>query len=64
MRNKFGGTCYRCGLQVDPGTGYFEKVRKGPGFRVQHCYHRRDGGVTCDMAKLIGTLVEQYVLPV
>jgi hypothetical protein len=25
-RNKFSGTCYRCGKIVDPGAGHYEKV--------------------------------------
>lgn len=50
-RNKYGGNCYKCGLWVAPGTGYFEKRRDGPGFRVQHCYRTHNGGVTCEMAK-------------
>ena len=28
MRNIHPGTCYRCGEQVYPGTGHFEKVSK------------------------------------
>lgn len=51
MRNQFGGDCYRCGLWVAPGTGYFEKNRGARGFRVQHCYRKHNGGVTCEMAK-------------
>lgn len=50
MRNQYGGDCYRCGLWVAPGTGYFEKVR-GKGWRVQHCYRTHNGGVTCEAAK-------------
>mgnify|MGYP001613083931 CR=1 FL=1 len=53
MRNQYGGACYRCGLWVAPGTGYFEKRRDGPGFRVQHCYTKDRGGITCDMAKAV-----------
>ena len=26
MRNRFAGTCYRCGKTVEPGAGFFEKV--------------------------------------
>lgn len=52
MRNQFGGDCYRCGRWVAPGTGYFEKRKDGPGFRVQHCYRTHNGGVTCEMAKV------------
>ncbi len=26
MRNKFAGTCYRCGKPVAAGAGHFEKV--------------------------------------
>lgn len=56
MRNQFGGDCYRCGLHVEPGTGYFERVRREdrkpgePAWRVQHCYRSHNGGVTCVMA--------------
>lgn len=49
MRNQFGGDCYRCGLWVPPGTGYFE--RSNGGWRVQHCYRTHNGGITCDVAK-------------
>ncbi len=52
MRNQFGGDCYRCGLWVPPGAGYFEKKREGRGFRVQHCYRSHNGGITCEMAKV------------
>jgi hypothetical protein len=34
MRNKYAGTCYRCGLRVEPGDGHFELFRGA--FRVQH----------------------------
>lgn len=34
MRNKFGGTCYRCQEYVTPGDGHFELFRGQ--FRVQH----------------------------
>ena len=57
MRNQHPGTCYRCGLPVAAGTGYFEKVRRearkpgDPQWRVQHCYRSHNGGVTCEMAK-------------
>jgi hypothetical protein len=34
MRNKFPGTCYRCGLPVAAGAGHFE--RSGGGWRTQH----------------------------
>lgn len=54
MRNRYGGDCYRCGLWVPPGAGYFEKVRGGPGgpgWRVQHCYRTHNGGITCEMAR-------------
>jgi hypothetical protein len=50
-RNSYGGNCYRCGLWVAPGTGYFEKRQGQRGFRVQHCYRTHNGGVTCEMAK-------------
>lgn len=57
MRNEHGGNCYRCGLWVAPGTGYFENIRfkdrkpGGPKWRVQHCYNTHNGGVTCEKAK-------------
>lgn len=50
MRNAFGGECYRCGLFVPPGAGYFEKKRGQRGWRVQHCYRTHNGGITCEMA--------------
>lgn len=56
MRNQFGGDCYRCGLWVKPGTGYFEKIRHGRGWRVQHCYGSHGGGITCVMAKEAASL--------
>jgi len=34
MRNRFAGTCYRCGKTVEPGAGHFE--RHGHGWRTQH----------------------------
>jgi hypothetical protein len=34
MRNEYKGTCYRCGCEVEPGKGHFER-HKG-GWRVQH----------------------------
>jgi hypothetical protein len=34
MRNKYAGTCYRCGENVQPGEGHFER-HKG-GWRTQH----------------------------
>ena len=51
MRNQFAGNCYRCGLRVEAGTGYFEKRHDGLGWRVQHCYRTHNDGVTCEMAK-------------
>lgn len=35
MRNRFAGTCYRCGEHVAPGDGHFERLI-GRGWRVQH----------------------------
>jgi hypothetical protein len=29
MRNKYKGTCYKCGQVVEPGTGHFERHRGG-----------------------------------
>lgn len=34
MRNKFAGTCYRCGGHVAPGDGHFERFNSG--WRTQH----------------------------
>lgn len=34
-RNRYPGTCYRCGQRVEPGDGHFERVPEG-GWRVQH----------------------------
>ncbi len=27
MRNKYGGRCYYCGEYVQPGDGFFEKIK-------------------------------------
>lgn len=35
MRNKYPGTCYRCGDRVEVGEGHFERVPGGK-WRVQH----------------------------
>lgn len=35
MRNKFPGTCYRCGEHCKAGEGHFERI-PGKGWRVQH----------------------------
>lgn len=34
MRNKYPGKCYRCGQNVGPGDGHFERIAGG--WRVQH----------------------------
>lgn len=34
MRNRYAGTCYRCGKLCAAGDGHFERF--GGGFRVQH----------------------------
>ena len=34
MRNKYPGTCYRCGRHCGAGEGHFERYRGG--WRVQH----------------------------
>ena len=53
MRNQYAGNCYRCGLRVEPGTGYFEKIHgTRNSWRVQHCYRTHGGGITCEMAKV------------
>lgn len=37
MRNKYPGTCYRCGTTVDAGDGHFERHESGFGkWRTQH----------------------------
>lgn len=35
MRNKFPGTCYRCGMIVEIGDGHYERT-KNHGWRTQH----------------------------
>lgn len=35
MRNRYSGTCYRCGKHVAPGDGHFER-KPGGGWRTQH----------------------------
>ena len=49
MRNKFGGSCYKCGLPVTPGIGHFE--RHAGRWRVRHGLHSGQGRVTCDEAR-------------
>ena len=49
MRNRYPGTCYRCGQRVEAGAGHFE--RHGGGWRTQHAecaiaYRRRPPGTT------------------
>lgn len=34
MRNRYGGTCYRCQKWCAPGDGHFERFRGG--WRTQH----------------------------
>jgi hypothetical protein len=34
MRNKYRGTCYRCGKTVEPGDGHFERFEGR--WRTQH----------------------------
>jgi hypothetical protein len=34
VRNRFGGTCYRCGKWCAPRDGHFERFRRT--WRVQH----------------------------
>ena len=42
MRNRYPGTCYRCGKRVEKGEGHFELIHKkervpgGPAWRTQH----------------------------
>lgn len=37
MRNRYPGTCYRCGQTVGKGNGHFEKVKGTRNqWRVQH----------------------------
>lgn len=33
-RNRFSGTCYRCGARVEPNEGHYE--RHNGGWRTQH----------------------------
>lgn len=44
MRNKYPGTCYRCGKRVEAGAGHFE--RHNGGWRTQHAQcaidHRKE----------------------
>lgn len=56
-RNAHPGTCYKCGLPVEAGTGHFERC--GGRWRVRHHDHARaKGAVTCDMAKAAAGLRE------
>jgi len=48
MRNRHGGSCYKCGEWVSPGTGHFE--RHNGGWRVQHALVSGDGRMTCVQA--------------
>lgn len=50
MRNKYPGNCYVCGLLVESGTGYFEKIIGTRSWRVKHAPRAVVGGVTCDQA--------------
>ncbi len=59
-RNKFKGTCYKCGLLVDVGTGHFE--RHNGTWRTQHALHPGYGRITCAMAEK-RTLVAQDSQP-
>jgi hypothetical protein len=34
MRNRYPGTCYRCGTRVEAGEGHFE--RSGNSWKIQH----------------------------
>lgn len=39
MRNRFGGTCYRCGKYIEAGDGHFEALAMSKSrrkWRVQH----------------------------
>ena len=49
MRNRYEGTCYKCGCHVPPGYGFFEKVHdhsQGGKWRVKcvKCADGRDVG--------------------
>lgn len=59
MRNKFPGTCYRCGKLCEKGQGHFEKVYRG--WRVQHadCAIKYRGTDKMDF-KVFKTLKEKY----
>lgn len=37
MRNKYAGTCYKCGFTVEKGEGHFE--RSAGTWRLQHANH-------------------------
>jgi hypothetical protein len=50
MRNKYPGNCYVCGLLVESGTGYFEKIIGTRSWRVKHAPRAVVGGVTCSQA--------------
>ena len=42
MRNKYAGICYKCGCNVPPGYGFFERYKGG--WRVQ-CVKCCDGRI-------------------
>lgn len=50
MRNKFKGVCYRCGKEVLPGEGHFQRSSKGKWkWVVQHaaCAIKYRGRLLC-----------------
>lgn len=55
MRNKYPGTCYRCGKLVEKGDGHFERYQGG--WRTQHAecaiIHRRGREERLANAKII-----------
>lgn len=56
MRNKYAGKCYKCGEQVEVGTGHFE--RHAGVWRTQHALVPGDGRMTC---KMVADDVEETV---
>lgn len=61
-RNQFSGICYRCGKPVEATTGFFEKIRGGRGFRVQHGFPAGEGRVTCEEAVETNPVLRRVVV--
>jgi hypothetical protein len=49
MRNRYPGTCYRCGEHVAVGDGHFERFRGG--WRTQHATCAIEMRGTPDLAR-------------